>query len=59
MERMIYCNDFTCKHNDGGIACLKDEIHLEIEFGGEYEDGKPIGYNACEDYEVKKDARTD
>lgn len=51
--KIVFCDDFTCKHNDSGNSCLKDEIHIEMECG-EMLQGKPICYNTCKDYEVKK-----
>lgn len=56
--RIIFCDDFTCKHNDGGTACLKDEIHVEMECAG-MEEGKVICHNTCKSYEVKKNAGND
>lgn len=49
---MTFCNDFTCKHNDG-TGCAATEIHIEIEYGS-MEQGKHHVYNVCQQYEEKR-----
>ena len=48
-NRIVFCDDDTCKHNNGGF-CDKDKIHITVTTVG-YKDGKDVFYNYCEDYE--------
>ena len=54
---MIFCDDDTCKFNDGS-GCTAVDIHIAVEFGS-MEQGKQHVYNVCREYEVKEDAGTD
>lgn len=56
---MIFCDDDTCKYNNGGIACTKDDIHISVKCERVYEQGKLVVNNVCSDYEDKEDAGTD
>lgn len=50
-NRIVFCDDDTCRFNNG-IACTKEEIHIEL---------KTVGANTfsnnCEDYEDKRNDR--
>lgn len=50
---MIFCNDYTCKFNNGAI-CIAGNIRIDVEFGS-MEQGKHHAYNTCQNYEVKED----
>lgn len=54
--KFIFCDDETCKHNDNGIYCCKDKIHVCFKETNEFDQGKRICFNACADYEVKENA---
>lgn len=56
---MIFCDDDTCKYNNGGIACTKYDIHISVKGERVYEQGKLVVNNVCSDYEDKEDAGTD
>ena len=57
--QMIFCDDDTCKYNNGGIACTKYDIHISVKGERVYEQGKLVVNNVCSDYEDKEDAGTD
>ena len=50
-NRIVFCDDDMCRFNNG-IACTKEEIHIEL---------KTVGANTfsnnCEDYEDKRNDR--
>lgn len=56
---MIFCDDDTCKYNNGCIVCTKNDIHIVAKGERVYEQGKLIVNNVCSDYEDKEDAGTD
>jgi hypothetical protein len=50
---IVFCDDHTCKHNDG-TACRAPNISIVLS-AGIREDGACGAINVCNDYEVKED----
>lgn len=55
MNNIVFCDDDTCRFNNGGV-CSKEQIHIEVITAG-YSDGKDVFYNHCKDYEDKRNDR--
>ena len=49
MKNIVFCDDDTCRFNNGGV-CSKEQIHIEVITSG-YSDGKDVFYNHCKDSE--------
>ena len=49
-RQIILCDDRTCIFNDNGTSCLKSVLHIAYTETNEFEQGKRVAFNDCQDY---------